>query len=94
MDKAEAHQVLTRELTVLRRLPYGDLVERFLDRSESKWVTADSGARYQLELQAFWDDPRNQTLRVVAAIDDGGWRALKPLTEGFIIASDGPFVGN
>jgi len=93
MDKAEAQQVLARELTVLRGLPYDDLVERFLNRSESSWVTANSGARYQLELQAFWDDPRNRTLRIAAAVDDGGWRAWKPLTESFIIGPDGAFIG-
>jgi hypothetical protein len=30
---------------------------------------------------------------VLASIDDGGWSAFIPLTDDFIIAPDGSFVG-
>jgi hypothetical protein len=32
-------------------------------------------------------------MRVLAAIDDGGWHALVPLMASFIVAPDGSFVG-
>jgi len=45
-------------------------------------------------VQAFWDSPRQPgNLRVIVAIDDGGWRAFRPLSADFIVASDGSFVG-
>ena len=53
-------------------------IERLLDRQEAKETIGPSGAWYQLELQAFWDSPREPdgVLRVSGAIDDGkGWRA-------------------
>jgi hypothetical protein len=56
-------------------------------------VAGPSGAIYQLEVQAFWDDKRSRHLRVLASIDDGGWSAFIPLTDDFIIAPDGSFVG-
>ncbi|MEA3510923.1 MAG: hypothetical protein U9R51_05755 [Actinomycetota bacterium] len=44
-------------------------------------------------MQAFWDSRQPGDLRVIVAIDDGGWRALSPLSADFIIAADGHFVG-
>jgi hypothetical protein len=52
-----------------------------------------SGTRYQVEITAFWDSGKPGNLRVLAAIDDGGWRAFKPLSTDFIMAPDGSFVG-
>jgi hypothetical protein len=47
-----------------------------------------------VEVLALWDEGRpGGNLRVMVSIDDGGWRAFKPLTEDFIIAPDGSFVG-
>lgn len=43
------------------------------------------------EVQAFWDDEPDGAIRVMASIDDGGWRAFVPLTEDFILAPDGTF---
>lgn len=48
---------------------------------------------YQGEVQVFWDDKPNGAIRVMASIDDGGWRAFVPLTADFILAPDGTFVG-
>jgi hypothetical protein len=30
---------------------------------------------------------------ILGSIDDGGWRALRPLCDDFILAPDGRFVG-
>lgn len=56
-------------------------------------VTGPSGVVYQVEVEAFWDDRKRRDLRVLASIDDGGWRAFSPLCDDFIIATDGSFVG-
>ena len=32
-------------------------------------------------------------VRVIGSIDDGGWRAFVPLSDSFIKAADGRFVG-
>ena len=48
---------------------------------------------YQGEIRVFWDAEPDGAIRVMASIDDGGWRAFVPLTEDFILAPDGTFVG-
>jgi hypothetical protein len=52
-----------------------------------------SGACYQIEIQASWDDKPNGNIRVVGSIDDGGLRAFFPLTEDFIKSPLNEFVG-
>ncbi len=43
-------------------------------------VTGSDGKEYQIEIQCFWDDEPDGDIRVLASIDDGGWRAFLPLT--------------
>ena len=77
----------------LRRLSYQKLCTRFLDDSECVENRGDSGVVYQVETEAMWDDPEDRNLRVRVAVDDGGWSAWCPLTEDFIVAPDGSFMG-
>jgi len=55
-------------------------------------VRGPSDASYQLEVEAVWDKRPVGNLRVFGHIDDGGLRAVLPLTEDFIMAPDGSFV--
>jgi hypothetical protein len=32
-------------------------------------------------------------IRVIGTVDDGGWRAFRPLTEDFIVGPNEQFVG-
>jgi hypothetical protein len=92
-DGDEARAILAEELGRLRAGTHRELVERLLGRPETIEVTGPSGVTYQVELQAFSDAGTPGNLRVLAAIDDGGFRAFVPLTEDFIVAPDGSFVG-
>ena len=60
---------------------------------ESCEVTAESGTTYQLESQVIWDGKTGGDIRVLVAVDDGGLSAYSPLTDDFILAPDGSFVG-
>ncbi len=87
--------ILDDVVAELRRQPYETLRARYLSESEHRFVVADSGIPYQVEVQAFWDTPRQPgNLRLIIAVDDGGWRtSFSPLSTDFIIAPDGTFVG-
>ncbi|HEU4450134.1 MAG TPA: hypothetical protein VFR63_09185 [Gaiellaceae bacterium] len=93
MDDDEARRILRDEVSKLRAQSYAELRDALLDSPRTFEVVGESGTRYQVEAEAIWDGGRGGDLRVLAAVDDGGWRALKPLTESFIVASDGSFVG-
>jgi len=92
MDNAEAVAVLRGHLQGYRRRSYADLVA-LLGKPQVAELRGRSGATYQLEVVVHWDDRPGGALRVLGAVDDGGRRALKPVTDDFILAADGTFVG-
>jgi hypothetical protein len=95
VDKSEARQLLVENvIALLRDLTYQELVARFVgQRPEHLSVVAASGSRYFVEVQGFWDSGSQGPIRVLAAIDDGGRSAFKPLCGDFIKAEDNSFVG-
>lgn len=90
MDKDEARQIAQEYLVELRQLSYQELCEL---KAETVERVGPSGAIYQVETLSFWDDDEGGDIRVIVSVDDGGWRAFHPLSEGFIMAPDGTFVG-
>jgi hypothetical protein len=56
-------------------------------------VQGRSRTRYHIELQGVWDARPGDVLRTLGSVDDGGWSAFVPLTDDFLIAPDGSFVG-
>ena len=92
MDKHEAKALLADKLREYRVLTYEQLRARVGDQDNLE-LTGQSGTEYQTEVQFFWDHKPGGDIRVMGAIDDGGWRAYFPLTDDFIRAPDGSFVG-
>ncbi|MDP3968435.1 MAG: hypothetical protein Q8Q02_09140 [Nocardioides sp.] len=90
MSRQEARDILARRVAQLRQESYESLKAKWLDRPDGEQVSGDSGKEYGVEVQAFWDDPRDPgNLRVVVSVGD----SLLPPTGGFIVAPDGRFVG-
>jgi len=93
MNNVEAKTILAEEIARYRQRSYQELLA-LLDQSESCERTAASGTVYQIQMQVFYDEEPKRTLRVVGMIDDGGLRTfISPLSDDFIIAPDGSFVG-
>ena len=91
MNKIEAQRILHAQLLPWREGSYRELC-RAVGQSRRFEATGESGLSYQGDVQV-WDDKPNGAIRVMASIDDGGWRAWVPLTEDFVRAPDGTFVG-
>jgi hypothetical protein len=92
MDHQIVYALIDEWLKELRQRSYHDLVS-LMGHPQTKEVTGEDGKRYQLEAEVFWDGKKGGDVRVIVMGDDGGWRAFKPLTSDFIMASDGSFVG-
>jgi hypothetical protein len=91
MNHQEALELLERELAKVRPLSHADLAQR-IGGSVTRECAGADGAIYQIEMDFLWDDKPGGNIRVMASIDDGGWRALAPLTRSFIKRADGSFV--
>jgi hypothetical protein len=88
MNEDEARTVLRDHLQAYRRRTHGELAS-LVGRSEAVELRGASGVVYQLEVQVVWDERPGGAVRVLGAIDDGGWRAFMPLCEDFIAPADG-----
>ncbi len=84
--------MLNTSLNKYRAKSYNEL-QYLLNEQDTLEVKTESGTKYQLEIQAVWDDKKDGNLRVVGSIDDGGLRAFKPITNDFIITPNGKFIG-
>jgi hypothetical protein len=95
MDKAEARDIARRRAVVLRSEPYAVLVANYLNQSTREEMVGIAGVRYDVEVQALWDNLRKPgNLRVFVNVDAGEGRGPRTLiTEDFIVAPDGTFVG-
>ena len=92
MDKVEARALLDTEISRLRALSYSEL-RRYMDEEHLE-LTGPSGKEYQVDVLAVWDRGKEGDLRLMVSIDDGGLlAAFLPMTDGFVIAADGTFVG-
>jgi hypothetical protein len=91
-QQSELRALVDGEIVRLRAMQYGDLCGY---RGGHHFRAAGpSGAEYDLEVQAVWDDPRapDANLRVMVS----GWRAGASgsgVSEDFILAPNGSFVG-
>lgn len=84
MNRTQAIAILRRHLDQLEALGYDALSSRVgaNDASEDK---GETGAPYQIELSVVWDHGPNGAIRIIGSIDDGGLRALVPLTDSRLV---------
>ena len=68
-------------------------LQRLVKERDCFEIRGPSGVSYQIEIEAMWDDKPHGNLRVVGRVDDSGLRGFVPLTEDFVMAPDGSFVG-
>jgi len=93
--KAQLQAILKDKIDELMRLSYEDLLER-VDKDPEVITHGTTGSEdfYQMEVEVFFDDPKLKSgnLRVMATIDNGGWRAFAPISDSFIITPEGKFL--
>ena len=92
MDTGAARKVLNKWLAKLRAVPYRELAAR-VDTVSTDEVARDSERSWQLEVQVLWDEEPDGNIRVIVSIDDGGLRAFVPMSESFVKAPTGEFIG-
>jgi hypothetical protein len=87
MDRAEATSVLREYLDRYRDQTHAEL-QRLLQAPVATEVTASSGKRYQVVVQAAWVARPGDELRVVVGVDDRGWQRFAPLVDAFTVAPE------
>ena len=91
VDKNEARGILEQTLSDLHRISYNELRARIPPKPR-RVLFLTVLDEPQVETHVFWDGPPDNDIRVTASIDDGGLRAFKPLSDGFIRRPEGSEV--
>ena len=84
--------MLREHLRTYRQRTYHELMG-LVGTREVVELAGPSGALYQIEIAVHWDHRPGGAIRVLGAVDDGGWRSLVPPADDFILAPDGTFIG-
>lgn len=87
MDKSEARKILSEQMARIGSRSHSELASLVeAGHLELYKIQGESGTAYQLEVQFFWDDQPGNTIRIMGSVDDGGVRAVLPLTDSVLIA--------
>ncbi len=95
MEHIEARELLAAEIAKYRGRTYAELAEMVGDPDHPAFeVLGQSGSRYWLEIEAFWDglDHLSNVVRLRGAICGSGIDYQVPLCDDFLKAADGSFV--
>lgn len=92
MNKAEASAIAEEYIQNLRSKPYSHCASQ-VGQTPVTTTVIRGGTTYQVQVMHHWDSEQGGAVRVIVAVDDGGFRAFVPLTADFIKAPDGHFVG-
>jgi len=88
MNRREAAEILRAHLAQYRALSYEEL-RALVDASPLVGdALAPTGTRYEIEVRIVHEGA-GAGVRVLASIDDRGWRAMAPMKDGFTVAPDG-----
>jgi hypothetical protein len=91
----EAQSLPAEQIVILRAMSYEDLL-RYFKPDHFKAKGRETGTTFAMEINAFWDSGRRKSgnVRVMVSIHDAARRGfIRPMTEDFIVAPDGTFVG-
>jgi hypothetical protein len=80
MNHEVAKSLAEQELSNAKAIGYPTLLGIVDDEPTTRTVIGPDGNEYQIEVCVFWDTTKNGAIRVIVAIDDGGWRVLAPLS--------------
>ncbi|SIN36718.1 hypothetical protein SAMN04489832_6025 [Micromonospora cremea] len=89
LDKETAARMAEERLAEWRRLSYGEWRVMLEDR-ELRQVVGEDGKRYSVACHGL-DDGEGR-VRMVVAVDDGGWPAFVPQVRVEIMNPDGTFL--
>jgi hypothetical protein len=91
VDTSEACSVLRGYLGRYKERSYRELRD-MLGRVDHVDLTGISGAVYPIDVHVIWSDHEGGDLWVMARIEDPERPAARPLTDSFVMRSDGTIV--
>jgi len=92
MDKAEARLVAEKDLEFYRAMSYEQIAAK-VGKQENFERISENGEAYQIEFDFFYDDNESGNIRVGGTVSYSRLTDFLPVSNDFIIAPDGKFIG-
>jgi hypothetical protein len=93
MNSEAARELLAIELVHFDSMSYAEAKTLIGRTPRTKEIVGSDQRKYQVEAQAFWDSKPDGDVRIICSVDDGGIRALAPMTDGVIKTKNAEPVG-
>lgn len=94
MNKMEAKKLAGKELFEYKKLSYSEILLKLkVGEPETFEKVNNWGEEYRVEVEFLFDDEEEGNIRVMTAISYSFWTDLSPVSDDFIIAPDGKFIG-
>jgi hypothetical protein len=92
-QELEAHEIAAGRVAELRTESYEHLVASYLGGTVHSDIVGATGSHYDVEVQAFWENPRlPATLVVQVAVDWPQRGSRRPAIGEFLVSPDGGIV--
>lgn len=85
-------EALDEELERLRELPYS-LWREVIDAPMTKKMSTRDGRTYRISLEATWNRPGADDIRVRVTLTSTGWRQKRRSRQSFVITPESRFIG-
>jgi hypothetical protein len=92
VNREHARRVLAQELEQYSGVSYAQLVGAIGDLRAYE-VASGKDTPYQVEIQVVWDARLGGAIRILGAIDDGGWSAFNPLCDDLLVMPENEILG-
>ncbi len=93
VEDQEAHEIAAQRVVDLHTESYEHLVASYLDRTVHDEIVGATGTTYDVEVHAFWENPRQQGTLVVQVAVDWPQRGLRsPAIGDLLVGADGNIV--
>ena len=80
MNKSIAINIAEKELNSYMGKEWSELKDMIGSEPLTYEITGEDSKEYNIEVLCFWDDKKNEDIRVIVSVDDGGWRVHFPIS--------------
>ena len=92
MNQREAKEILDSIVAGYHKKTYAELAQLIDGDIGVFHVYGESGTKYEIEIDVFWDEENEKNIRFDAILDTGIFSSLFPMRETFIKSPDNEFI--
>lgn len=86
MNRKDAKLLADGKISELELKPYATFLDK-IGTVDTLSVDSSDGGSYNIEIQYFWDNKPNESIRILVSVDYGGWSTIFPVSSSTVITN-------